>query len=229
MDILDSPIWNALHSVHASFGEGNALARRYRPTIGPLAATRDQSAEAYAALGRLIGPDGLAVLFLEAPPVLPPGWRIVATRGMEQMVCSGAPVAIPHEYEIVTLGDADTAAMRALAELTEPGPFRDRTIELGGYVGVRDGERLVAMTGQRTAVPGYTEVSAVCTHPDYRGRGYAAALVSAVAGAIVARGGTPFLGVRPDNVGAIRVYARVGFTIRRRLQFAAVMPPSVPD
>ncbi|HWZ59586.1 MAG TPA: GNAT family N-acetyltransferase [Gemmatimonadaceae bacterium] len=224
MHTLDHPIWHALTTVHAGFSEGDGLARRYRVEIGPLAAVREQSPHAYEALGALLGPTDVAVLFLTAPPTPPDGWRVLFGGPMEQMVCE-TPAVVRSDAELVVLGDADIPAMRALAELTEPGPFSERTIDFGGYLGIRDGARLVAMTGQRLAVPGFTEVSAVCTHPDYRGRGYAAALVSAVARAMVARGVVPFLEVRQDNVGAIRVYERLGFRIRRTLHFTALQRP----
>jgi predicted GNAT family acetyltransferase len=112
--------------------------------------------------------------------------------------------------------------MLALAALTEPGPFRQRTIRFGGYVGIRDGGRLVAMAGRRIAVPGYREVSAVCTHPSYRGRGYAAALVCAVSEGITKLGEIPYLHVRQDNLNAIRLYRGLGYDIIRSLHCAVV-------
>jgi predicted GNAT family acetyltransferase len=235
MHVLDCPIWNSLNSVHASLAEGDGLARRYRADIGPLAGMRDQSPGAYRALGALLGPTDVAVLFLDAPPSAPDGWRLVGGAPMAQMVCDSAIRKNTHHSlqnlgdGILSLGTDDVPAMRALAELTEPGPFRERTIEFGGFVGIRDGGRLVAMAGQRLALDGFTEVSAVCTHPDYRGRGYAGALVATVARGIFARGQVPFLGVRLDNVGAMRVYERLGFVTRRTLQIAAYMRPSLPD
>ncbi len=104
--------------------------------------------------------------------------------------------------------------MVELTALTKPGPFGPRTHELGHYVGIRDGGKLVAMAGERLKVPGYTEVSAVCTHPDHLGKGYAAALISEVMRAIRERGETPFLHVRAHNRRAIAVYERLGFRIR---------------
>jgi predicted GNAT family acetyltransferase len=229
MHVLDHPIWNALNSVHASLAEGDGVARRYRVDIGPLAGMRDQSPEAYRALGALLGPTDVAVLFLAHRPSAPDGWRLVGGGLMSQMVCEVPPRATCEGVGITVLGSDDVPEVRALAELTEPGPFRERTIEFGGYVGIRERGRLVAMAGQRLALNGFTEVSAVCTHPDYRGRGYAGALVATVARGIFARGDVPFLGVRQDNLGAMRVYERLGFVTRRTLQIAALMRPSLPD
>jgi predicted GNAT family acetyltransferase len=116
--------------------------------------------------------------------------------------------------------------MLALVEMTEPGPFRRRTIELGDYFGIFADGRLVAMAGERLQTPEYTEVSAVCTHPDVRGRGLASALTHHVATGILHRGQTPILHVAQTNVGAQRVYERLGFKVRTALEFVAVQTPS---
>jgi len=118
--------------------------------------------------------------------------------------------------------------MQALVKLTEPGPFAPRTHELGGYVGIRDpGDgRLLAMAGRRTSVPGFTEISAVCTHPDARRRGYGELVTSAVAQRLLDEGITPFLHVALSNDNARRVYERMGFTHRRIAHFVAVRSPS---
>lgn len=219
---LDAPIWEALHTTHAAMALGDELAKKYPREVSPLAGLREQSPEAYAALGRLLAPGEAAVLFLTEAPRLPDGWKLVRGGGLEQRVCETliepsrpAPVILP-------LGSADVPDMLALTKLTIPGPFASRTIEFGGYVGVREGGRLLAMTGQRTRPAGFTEVSAVCTHPEARGRGYAEALIAHVAKRIFARGEIPFLGVRPDNEGAKRVYERLGFKLRTTMHLAAV-------
>jgi predicted GNAT family acetyltransferase len=111
----------------------------------------------------------------------------------------------------ITLGPADLEEMIALVELTQPGPFARRTPEMGRYIGIRDGGRLVAMAGERMHLDGYTEVSAVCTHPDHRGRGYARMLVSEIGRGIVERGETPFLHVYATNAVAIATYEKLGF------------------
>lgn len=221
---LDHAIWHALTSVHASFAQGDGLAKRYPIEMSPLAAVRVQSREAYNALGELLGENDAAVLFLDEPPRPPEGWRLTASL-MEQMVCIAPPEVIQQDYGIEELKPEDVPEMKVLAELTEPGPFRRRTIDFGGYRGIRDADCLVAMTGQRLSLTGFTEVSAVCTHPDYRGRGYGNALVSAVARGIFARGETPFLGVRQDNAVAIRLYERLGFKVRRTLHLAVLKRP----
>ncbi|MEI9963878.1 MAG: GNAT family N-acetyltransferase [Caulobacteraceae bacterium] len=106
--------------------------------------------------------------------------------------------------------------MLALATLTQPGPFFARTHQLGDFIGVKQEGRLVAMAGERMRPTGFTEVSGVCTHPDWRGRGYAAGLMRLVAARILARGETPFLHVYASNTGAIALYEALGFRLRRR-------------
>jgi predicted GNAT family acetyltransferase len=120
----------------------------------------------------------------------------------------------------------DFPEMVTLASLTEPGPFRDHTANLGGFVGIRVDGRLAAMAGQRLAPTGFAEVSAVCTHPDFRGRGYAQALVAAVTRNIHAEGRMPFLTSFESNTGAIRIYQQIGFVHRRTFQLAVLKPPS---
>jgi len=187
---------------------------------------REQNPEAYRALSDLVLPSEFAVLFLDSAPVLPAGWRLHLHRPMAQMVREGHPIPPAGSFSFETLGAADVPEMLELTTLTEPGPFRQRTWELGGFVGIREVGRLAAMAGRRLALPGFTEVSAVCTHPEFRGRGYAGALVAAVAAAIQEQGETPILHVLVTNTSAIRVYESVGFALRRTLDLAVVFPPA---
>jgi predicted GNAT family acetyltransferase len=223
---LDNPIWHSLTSRHTRFAEGCGLARRFETGIGPLAGMKDQSPEAYVALGELLLPSEFAVLFLDSMPELPAGWRMHLHLPLSQMVCEGRLTTPEGSFSLASLGTANAQEMLELATLTEPGPFRQRTWELGGFLGIREAGRLAAMAGRRLALPGFVEVSAVCTHPDFRGRGYAAALVAAVADGIYEQGETPILHVLPTNSGAIRVYESSGFTQRRTLDLAVVFPPA---
>ncbi|MBT9330905.1 GNAT family N-acetyltransferase [Paracidobacterium acidisoli] len=218
-EALDNPIWHALSTEQQKLAAGNELAKRFPIDIAPLGALREQSAESYAALEDLASHDAVA-LFLDVEPAVPEGWEIVHRGEMYQMVCE-APVRVGMGAPIRDLMQADVPAMLALTKLTEPGPFRERTIGLGRYLGIFDGELLVAMAGERLHLTGFTEVSAVCTHPDHRGRGYGNALVAAVADGIQRRGEMPFLHVKTENA-AVRVYERLGFGVRRQLHLAVV-------
>jgi predicted GNAT family acetyltransferase len=128
------------------------------------------------------------------------------------------------DYEIVPLTDADAPQMLALATLTQPGPFFAHTHRLGSFFGIKRDRTLVAMAGERMKLPGFTEVSGVCTHPDHRGHGYGEALSRLVAGLILDRGETPFLHAYAHNEGAISLYRRLGFTLRARMQMNVLGP-----
>lgn len=161
------------------------------------------------------------MLFTPDPVQVPPEFKVLLAETGEQMIGVPADHSVPG-VEIVTLGAADVLAMMALTELTKPGPFSARTHELGSFFGIRVGGELVAMTGERMKPGNYTEMTAVCVHPEHRGRGYAQALLSAVARHIVARGEVPFLHVFTSNVPAIALYRRQGMEIRRRLHITAL-------
>ncbi len=126
----------------------------------------------------------------------------------------------PSSIDFIELTDDDIPEMIALTALTKPGPFDARTREFGDYIGIRREGKLAAMAGQRLHVPGYREVSAVCTHPDYLGQGYARALMLEIMRRIIASGETPFLHVRSLNTRAIDVYRRMGFIERRSIELA---------
>lgn len=223
---LDNPIWSALTTEHSMLALGGALAKRYPADIGPLSATVDQSAASYEALRALAGPGGVVVQFLVDPPTPPAGWTLVRGGGLSQMICLD-PERVPTAPDVTgatlrRLTAGDVPAMLELTELTEPGPFRRRTFELGAFWGIFDSGRLLSMTGQRLHLPGFVELSAVCTHPDARGRGFARVLMSQVIADIRLRGKTPFLHVLPENESAIRVYERLGFTLRRTFHLAVL-------
>jgi ribosomal protein S18 acetylase RimI-like enzyme/DNA-binding MarR family transcriptional regulator len=211
--VLDRAAWHALTGPQADHALGGPLAKRFHPDIGPLAAPRDHSPEALAALAALAPAEGVLATILVQPMDLPPTVDVVRCSPALQMVMDAPPAPFDHP-DIEMLTAADAAEMRALAELTEPGPFSSRTHELGTFWGVREHGRIVAMAGERMRLPGYGEVSAVCVHPDARGRGLGALLTRKAAATVGARGLTPFLHVYADNAPAIATYERVGFRVR---------------
>ena len=224
-EMLDNPIWSALTTDHAALAVGGAEARRYPDEIGPLSGMRAPSDAGWAELAELAGPGGVVALFFCEAPRIPEGWTPVLQGALVQMVAEDprlVTIAEPAGVTLRKLTAEDAAAMVELATLTEPGPFRQRTMELGTFFGIMQEGRLLAMAGKRMHVPGFVEVSAVCTHPEARGRGYARLLMSCVMEEIVAVGRTPFLHALATNVGAIRVYEDLGFRVRRELAVAAV-------
>jgi ribosomal protein S18 acetylase RimI-like enzyme len=222
-DPLDRPIWSALTTRQAEFAVGGPTALRYAADVEPFAAIARDDEASIAALGKLIGA-GESVLTLQASPSpLPPGMRVVSEAAGAQMVAS-RPIAGAKPDGAVPLGDADSAEMIALAEMTRPGPFRARTHHLGQFWGIRRDGRLVAMAGERMKLPGMSELSGVCVHPDWRGHGFARSLSAFVANAIQARGETPFLHAYADNRAAIGLYETLGFTLRSEMSVQVIAP-----
>ena len=165
MHPLDRLAWTALTTRQAHLSEGGALARRFQTDIGPFAGCASASGDAAASLAALIPADGDISLLEPAPPAPPPGVTLAMSALGLQMVWENFN-AERGSFDIKPLGDADAPEMLALALLTKPGPFRARTHTLGRFVGIRDGDRLVAMAGERLQIDGFVEISGVCTHPD---------------------------------------------------------------
>ena len=227
MHVLDNVIWQALTTRDAQFAESFEEARRFVRDVGPLGAFREHGAQGYASLAGLVGPGGTVGLFLDDPYEARDGWNFVVGAPLLQMMCENgskpAQRATSKEApELVELGTQDSPEMIELTAMTKPGPFGSRTHELGTYLGIRSQGQLVAMAGERLKVPGHTEVSAVCTHPEHTGKGYAAILMTEVMKRIRERGETPFLHVRADNERAIAIYKRLGFRERKLGHFAVL-------
>ncbi|KRP92190.1 acyltransferase [Bradyrhizobium yuanmingense] len=220
--LLDRPIWSALTTSQKHLAEGGPRALRYPVDMTPFADMADMSAASFAALGDLMSGSQVAVLFTPEPVEIPAGFKVLLAEPGEQLIGSPADTSL-RDTEIVRLGATDVPAMMALTELTKPGPFAARTHELGTFLGIRARGELVAMAGERMKPGNFTEMTAVCVHPDHRGRGYAQALLAAIARQIEARGEIPFLHVFASNASAIALYQRQGMRIRRRLQVTVLM------
>jgi len=219
--VLDRPVWESLASRHASLSIGGALAKRYQRDVNLFASARDDSPAAQDALTALVEP-GEHVYVLQVPDIaMPPRLRATKTALGVQMVATRSIEAAPGDG-IIVLGDADAPEMLALAQLTQPGPFLARTHVMGTFRGIRIHGRLAAMAGERMHMPGYTELSGVCTHPDFRGRGLARRLSSIVCAGIEARGETPILHAWKDNHPAIALYEQLGFRLRAEVKVAVL-------
>jgi ribosomal protein S18 acetylase RimI-like enzyme len=220
MHFLDNVVWHALTTREAQFAEAFGEARRFMPDVTALAAFPEPNDAGYESLGGLLASGETAILFLDEPFAPREGWSLVGGSSLVQMVCENGDgqlkSAVLAGVEIAPLGLKDSPEMLELTSLTKPGPFGKRTHELGTYLGIRSEGRLVAMAGERLKVPGYTEVSAVCTHPEHLGKGYAGLLMSKIMRGICERGEIPFLHVRGHNTRAIALYERLGFRTRVR-------------
>ena len=210
---LDRAAWHALTTRLAHVAQGDARAVRMNPEYGQFSAPRDFTPENLEALAALIPPHDIVSIAPTKPFTPPPGTRIVDELILHQMLADRLAVTAP-DFPVMPLGDADAEEMRALATLTEPGPFLIRTQQLGDFAGVRVDGKLVAMAGERLKLPGYTEISAVCTHPDHAGRGHAQRLVALVTCGVFEQREQPFLHVSPGNDRAKNVYLRLGYVDR---------------
>jgi predicted GNAT family acetyltransferase len=224
MESLDRPVWASLSTCHARLSEGSSLARRFARDVNVFASACDDSPAALAALASLVSPRE-SVYVLQVPRIVTPpslvavkeskGVQMVATRSFE----------VVEDDDLLLLGQSDAAEMLALARLTEPGPFLTKTHTMGSFLGIRRNGRLAAMAGERMRFPGYTEVSGVCAHPDFRGLGFARRLSRAVAARIAARGEQVFLHAWKTNEVAISLYRSLGFELRAEVNVAELALP----
>jgi predicted GNAT family acetyltransferase len=221
-DPLERPVWRALSTRQAKLAQGDGRAMRFAAAYGAFAAAADASRESQSALAALPhDKNGLILVETKIQPA-PDGMEVIFTAPCVQMVAEAEVVDVPPAFDVMSLSDADAPEMLALATLTRPGPFFERTHQLGQFIGVRVAGELVAMAGERMQPEGLAELSGVCVHPDHRGKGYAAALSSIVGRRISARGETPFLHAMADNLTAIRLYRQLGFTLRREVMLTVL-------
>ena len=215
--VLDNPVWHALNGPLSRFVARHSTADlvHFDPEVSIFSGVDRIDEAMWRRIGDLVGIDGVCGFFRDVIEAPPKGWEELFRGPCWQMVAGQLPE--PSGLEVVPLGPEDHAEMLALAEMTEPGPFQLRTPELGRFIGLRRDGRLVAMAGERFRVPGYVEISAVCTHPDARGEGLAAELTLNAAQAIRARGDEAFLHVLESNEDATRLYQKLGFVIRRKI------------
>ena len=218
--ILDRPVWNALHTGWANVAQASGQAGevvRLNPDFGPFAAMADSTRDTATILENFI-PEGGEFWLVESQSALanPAGLAPVRQAELVQMLATdirGDCAAL----DIVPLGEEEAAEMLALATLTRPGPFARHTNRLAEFVGIKDEGRLVAMCGERMQLPGYSELSGLCTLPDYRGRGYGAGLMRYVSRRILERGDTVFLHAYAANTATVALYESLGFAIRTRV------------
>ncbi|MFD5268356.1 GNAT family N-acetyltransferase [Streptomyces sp. NPDC058335] len=223
---LDNAVWAALTGPHAHLAERVGLAARYPADVYAFAARADPAdPAAWADLHTLAGP----ATAVRVKPVddVPDGWEVLGRGEGVQLVATDAFQGEPAP-EAERLGPADVPEILDLVARTRPGPFLERTVAMGGYLGIRHEGRLIAMAGERLRLVGWTEISAVCTAPGHRGRGLATRLIRAVAAGIRDRGDTPFLHAAADNSPAIRLYESLGLTLRRRSAIVSVRTPGTP-
>jgi ribosomal protein S18 acetylase RimI-like enzyme len=217
--LLENPIWYALNSHQRNLGRGNAQAAVYDFAVSRFAGLEVYEGKAFSDLSAMLSSSDRVALFTAVPVTAPSDWQVLRARSLEQMVCrelrgDGEPLQLQ-------LATADVPDMLALAEATEPGPFFSETIKTGRYFGIRLEGRLAAMAGERLRITGFTEISAVCTDPDYRGKGLARRLVAGLTATILGEGNVPFLHVKNEN-GAKALYEALGYHVARTIHLTVM-------
>ena len=214
---MNNPIWSALTSAQAHFAIGGPIAKRYPAEVAPFISVPEPTPAAADALAELVSP-GEIVNIVSVTPKLDKGWELLATGNIVQMIWRGdAPAPEEDTTGITLLTDADTSDMLDLTSLVFPGYFRLRTPEMGDYFGIRQDGQFAAMAGERMKLHGYEEISAVCTHPNFTGRGLAARLINLLVAKQLKHGIVPFLHVNETNARARALYVRLGFVDRALL------------
>jgi GNAT superfamily N-acetyltransferase len=214
--LLANVIWHSLTGPQADVSTGTDAARRYAPGFSPIVAFADVEHPDLAALVPYCEPGEHLYCGGWSGPA-PAGWQIDAEATMFTMVWQAPAPMADGTVAAVQLGAEHVPQMLDLVALTKPGPFGPRTIELGEYFGVFEGPRLVAMAGERIFAGPLREISGVCTHPDFQGRGLARGLMQILLRRQMQRGETPFLHVLRDNPSAHGMYERMGFRDHREL------------
>jgi ribosomal protein S18 acetylase RimI-like enzyme len=224
---LDNPVHAALSGAHARFALICGHALRYPADVAPFfALPSEPSREDWRGAIEVV-PPGTYAAIVHAGADVPETWKTLQEFEVVQMI--DEHVNGIDEPEAIPLTAADVPEMLALARQTDPGPFLDRTIELGDYLGIRRDSQLVAMAGERLRFDGWTEISAVCTAPTHRGQGMASRLVGALIAVIQHRSERAFLHVLTTNTNAIRLYEELGFRVRRRLTISVLTPEPTPN
>lgn len=217
-ELLNNPVYNALNSGDRHFNIGTADVKYFDEQVSPFAGFDENNVDGFEQLHSLL-PAGRKILYaIPSAIIQPPGWELQHKIGGLQFVYEGGKIKAEFN-KVKPLNETHVTEMINLVRLTKPGPFGTRTIEFGHYHGIFNEGKLVAMTGQRLHIENYTELSAVCTHPDHLGKGYASILLQHQLQIILQKDQKPFLHVRDDNKRAIAVYERLGFKISRPMIF----------
>lgn len=237
--VLDNPVWNALISGNHSLSRGNDHIKYFDKEVSPFVAIKDNSPENLRVLFELLPGNGSALMFSPIEMEFTPDWQIKHFIKGVQMVFGNRtrgdeagfdePKPGDPSPKIVPLTPEHVPQMIALTRLTDPGPFGSRTIEFGHYYGIFKAGQLVSMAGQRLNAFGYAEISAVCTHPDHSGKGYARQLLDQQLSRILSGSKIPFLHVRADNERAIKLYESMGFVKRREVCFYVIQKINAKD
>ena len=220
--VLDNPVWNALVSKNSKLSLGDENIKYFPGDIAPFAGLKDVNQDHLKLLFDILPAKRVVVLITAVNVEIAPSWKIINRNVILQMIAENPKLPPTTGEEIVSLEKKHVPQMLALTKLTNPGPFSERTIEFGDYTGIFKSGHLVAMAGQRFHLNTYAEISAVCTHPDHMGNGYGSTLLLQQARRMIQQGEIPFLHVRANNAGAIKLYKALGFITRQEMNLNVI-------
>lgn len=223
--LLNNPVWTALNTGNSNLGEGNDKAKHFFPDISLFVGLEENRRENYEALLDIIPHDHTIAAFAIEKNVDPAPWTLVHRVECLQMIFEGPTPKSEDNPDIVKLNTEHIPAMLALTKLAPPGPFLQRTIEFGGYEGIFSGDELIAMGGQRLHCGPFVEISAICTHPNHNGKGYARQIINSQIRRLLAEDNIPYLHVRADNARAINIYSSMGFVKRTEVTISILKKP----
>jgi len=218
-ELLHNPVYHALLTGDQHLSFGTEQVKYFDEQVSPYAGFEQDYENGFSDLHELLPPDRRILYAIPSFITEPAGWQIQHEVKGLQFVYEGSNEIKTEFSNVVSLSEEHVEEMMQLVKLTKPGPFGPRTIDFGSYFGIFEDEQLVAMTGQRLHVGNCTEISAVCTHPDHLGKGYASILLQHQLQLILQLGQQAFLHVRDDNERAIALYQRLGFSISRSMNF----------
>jgi ribosomal protein S18 acetylase RimI-like enzyme len=220
-DGRDNPFWSALDTIHRDIALRQGDVARYPADFAPFLGVAHPDADVAGGLEALVAPGETLLVLGVAPARVPAGWQLDPLEELAQLACD-TPLALAEGPEIVELGESDRADVLALTALVYPHYFRERTMALGRYIGIRHDGRLAAMAGERLGTPLHREMSAICTHPAFNGQGHARRLTARLTNDTLAAGRGPFLHVSQRNIRAKALYERLGYRLRRTIPFWAL-------
>lgn len=211
--LLDNPIWNALETVHRDFSAGTPAVKRYSEGTIPFMGMVSPDGELLTQMEPYFNAN--EEIFLKGDvKFIPQGWKILNRLNCLQMVYVPKVSKEVNMEGIIRLSVHDDQELLQLVNLVQPGFFKEKTSLLGDYYGIKKDGKLVAAAGERFNLTGFTELSAVCTHPDHTGNGYAQRLLNVLCNKNLEQGNIPFLHVVDTNTRAIKIYEHLDFETR---------------
>ena len=215
--VLDNPAWNALISGNKHLSEGNERVKYFSEEVSPFVGMPGYSPYQLNLLYNIISSQRVLAIIASKEIVFPDQWVVIEHMKVLQMIYNHPTPHGTAPTGLIPLQKQHVSEMIALTKMTHPGPFLKRTIEFGNYNGILINNELIAMAGQRLHANQYMEISAVCTHPDHPGKGYASRLLISQIHRIISEQGIPFLHVKDDNTKAIHLYQKLGFATRKQM------------